>query len=46
MQLTEADRTRITEAIRAAEGIVFNPATSGGDPVSVRKDVEYVFSIR
>ena len=34
------------EAIRAAEGIVFKPATVGGDPVSVRKDVEYVFSIR
>ena len=31
------------EAIRAAEGIVFKPATLGGEPVSVRSDVEYVF---
>ncbi len=33
------------QAIRAAEGIHFNPAVINGEPVSVRKEIEYYFKI-
>ena len=35
----------VNQAIRAAEGIKFEPATKSGQPITVKRIVQYYFSI-